>query len=258
MRLVLCLGAGALILTSAGSAQSPDRRMTTIWTIEPADSPRPSVEAAAGDILWKQRLLPTGLVRLSAPYQDAGGKRSFGAGTQLFEVKSDVPVYCVAGMRDPKGFEKWLKSGSTTQFCLVDLDSDLRFDGYFEPISMVPGLPTIAGKRPKNPKPMSPVSYELIDPSSMEKPFWVGIQYQGKPLLYDRRNFAISFGSDTGKGSLTSWVYTSGSDYPLSQELLGARFTVLGMSGDKLQVRIDEPIPAQPFGVAYSVTYRIY
>lgn len=258
MRLKFYLGASVVLLSSAAAAQMPDRRMTTIWMVQPADTQPGPIEAEARDIIWKQRLLPTGLARLTESYQDSNGKRSFGPGTQLFEVKSDVPIYCVAGMRDPKGFEKWLKSGSTSQFCLVDMNSDQRFDGYFEAISMVPGLPTIAGKRPKNPKPMTPVGYELADPSTMEKPFWVGIEYQGKPLIYDRRNFAVSFGSDTGKGSLTSWVYTSGSNYPLSQELLGARFTVLGVTGNKIQLRIDQPIPPQPFGVAHSVTYRVY
>ena len=251
------VGASLALASSVAAAQDP-RQMSTIWMVQPSETQPDTVEAGSTDFIMKQRLLPTGLVRLTGTFQDAKGKRSFGTGTQLFEVKSDVPIYCVAGMREPKGFEKWMVGGATSQFCLVDMDSDQRFDGYFEPVSMVPGLPTIAGKRPKKPKPMAPVAYEIADPSTLEKPFWIGIQYQGKPLLYDRRNFGVSFGSDTSKGALTSWVYTSGSNYPLSQNLLGASFTVLGETDGRLRVRIDQPIPPQPFGVVHTVTYRIY
>ena len=257
MQLKFWLGVCVALVSSAATAQKP-RQMLTIWLVQPAGTQPGTVEASSTDFILKQRLLPTGLAQLTGPFQDADGNRALGRGTQLFEVKSDVPIYCVAGMRKPKGFDKWMKGGTTSQFCLVDMDSDRRFDGYFEPISMVPGLPTIAGKRPKKLKPMTPVGYELADPATLEKPFWIGIQYQGKPLLYDRRNFGVSFGSDTGKGSLTSWVYTSGSSYPVSQKLLGASFTVLGEAGGKVRVRIDQPIPPQPFGVMHSVTYRIY
>jgi hypothetical protein len=233
--------------------------MTTIWMVQPADSAAPAeVEVGARDLILKQKLLPSGLARLTGSFQDDGGKRSLGPGTQLFEVKSDVPIYCVAGLREPKGFEKFMKGDSRVQLCLIDTDADGRFDAYFEPVSMVPGLPTITGKRPKSPRPMTPVAYEPAEPSALEKSYWVGIEYQGKPLIYDRRNFGISYGSDDSKGAVTDWIYTSGSTYPISKQLLGASFTVLGMSGDKLRVRIDQPMPPQPFGVIRTVSYRFY
>jgi hypothetical protein len=240
------------------AGQQPSREMTTVWMVQPAEPTAGELEVKARDLILKQKLLPSGLAQLTDSFQDAGGKRSLGSGTQLFEVKSDVPIYCVAGLREPGGFEKFMTGGASRQFCLIDMDSDRRFDAYFETGSMVPGLPTIAGKRPKKPKAMSPVGYEVVEPSTIEKSFWIGIEYQGKPLIYDRRNFAISFGSESGKGSMTDWVYTSGSAYPLTKQLLGASFTVLGVNGDKLKVRIDQPMPPQPFGVVHSVSYRFY
>jgi hypothetical protein len=133
----------------------------------------------------------------------------------------------------------------------------MRFESYFDTISVVPGLPTIAGKRPKKPKPVAtPVAYEVAAPADLEKPFWIGIRYQGKALIYDWRNFQVSFGSDTTDGSLTDFIHTSGSNYPMSLSLLGARFTVLGLEDKKLKVRVDETMPPQPFGIMRTVTYR--
>ena len=229
----------------------------TIWVVQPAEAPADTVEVGFGDLILKQQLLPVGLAQLTGAFQDETGKRAFGAGTQLFRVLSDVPVYCVAGMREAKGFEKWLASGVTQQFCLVDSDSDGAFESYFEPISEVKGLPTIAGKRPKKIKPIAPVAYEKIDPARMEKPFWVGIQYYGKPLMKEARNFNVAFGSDTSKGSLTSFVATEGSNYPISQQLLGASFSILEAENGKLKVHVEQPMPRQPFGVVHSVSYRV-
>jgi hypothetical protein len=122
----------------------------------------------------------------------------------------------------------------------------------------VPGLPTIAGRRPKKTKPVTPVRYEKVDPATLEKPFWVGIQYYGKPLLKEARNFNVAFGSDTSKGALTSFVAAEGANYPVSQQLLGASFSVLGAENGKLKVHVDQPMPRQPFGVVHSVNVKVY
>jgi hypothetical protein len=243
---------------SAAVAQAP-REMTTIWLVQPAvEITGQTVEVSRGDFLLKQRALPSGLARLTGELSTPDGKRHFTANHELFEVKSDMPIYCAVQARAQSGLEKWLTEGATKQFCLVDSNSDLQFDAYFEPISQIPGLPTISGKRPKKLKPLSPVPYAMADASTMQATYWIGIEYQGKPLIYDRLNFAVAFGSEVSKGSLTDWVYTSGSKFPASSGLLGAKFTVLDNPGGKIKVRIDQPMPPQPFGVMRTTTYRIY
>jgi len=255
---VIALGYLLVVSGSGAVAQSP-REMTTTWLIQPAaEVTGRTFEVSRGDILLKQRALPSGLARLIGELRTPDGKRSFAANHELFEVKSDLPIYCAVQERAQSGLEKWLTEGSTRQFCLVDSNSDLQFDAYFEPISQIPGLPTISGKRPKKLKPLSLVPYAIADASTMQAAYWIGIEYQGKPLIYDRLNFAVAFGSEVAKGSLTDWVYTSGSKFPASSGLLGAKFTVLDNPGGKIKVRIDQPMPPQPFGVMRTVTYRIY
>ena len=236
-----------------------ERNLSTLWIVMPATEPAGrEVSVKSGELIMKQRLIPAGLAKLTGSAVDPEGKFELTSGAELFRVQSGVPVYCIAGKRAPGGVAKWLVGGGSSQLCLVDADSDGRFEGEFTTASAVGGLPTIAGKRPKEADPLvAPVAYERADPSTMTTQYWVGIEYQGKPLLYNRRNFAVSFGTDKSDSSLTDWVYT-GAEMPASQTLLGATWTVLALEEDRLKVRIDQPIPPQPFGIVQTTTYRFY
>lgn len=239
--------------------RTPSRSYTAIWVILPDADPAPrEMSVKGGELILKQRAVPLGLARLDAPVADPKGKFELAAGTELFALQSDVPIYCVTGRRAPSGVSKWLLGGKNTQLCLVDADADGRLEGSFVALSPVAGLPTLTGKRPKQADPLvAPAAYRRADPRSITTPYWVGIEYQGKPLLYNRRNFAVSFGNGDDKGSLTDWVYT-GAEFPASKSLLRAQWTVLALEGDRLKVRIDQSMPAQPFGIMHSVTYRFY
>ena len=107
-------------------------------------------------------------------------------------------------------------------------------------------------------KPTAELSYVITDPKDMEKQFWVGIQYQGKHPLYNRRNFKISFGTDNDRGSLDdTWTYV-GATFPASAKLIGAEFTALGLEGENLRVKIDREFPFETFAVLRTVKLNFY
>lgn len=248
-----------LVPAPLGSARALSRSFSTMWIVMPDNQRTPrEVSVKGGELILKQRAMPFGLARLTGPAADPKGKFDLTAGTELFRLQSDVPIYCLAGKNAPTGVAKWLLGGSTTHLCLVDADADGRFEGQFVTASQVEGLPTLVGKRPKTADPIiAPAAYAPAAPSSGTTQYWVGVEYQGKPLLYNRRNFTVSFGNGKDKGSLTDWVYTGGT-FPAEQTLLGAKWTVLALDGDQLKVRIDQSMPPQPFAIMHSVTYRFY
>lgn len=249
-----------LLAAAASPPQAQRHEVATPWVILP--DPKlagTTVTVAGGELILKQRAVPMRAGRLTDEIVDPAGKFTFSPGAELFSASSDDAVYCIAGAAEKTGFAKWMASGANGQFCLIDGDGDKKFESFFTPVSMISGLPSLSGKTPKNPKLLpKPVGYEALAPTAMTTRYWVGIEYQGKPLLYNRRNFGVSFGSDSSKGALTSWVYT-GSTYPASQTLLNAKWTVEALQSDgRIRVRIDQSLPMQPFGVFRSISYHFY
>ena len=259
--------AGAVLLTAQGTAlvavEAPTERhqFRTDWQIqgtESGDTSEASVALRSGDLFMKRRLLPPSAARLDAPLMSPKGEELLPAGAELFGTKSDkVDIYCSTAQKGA-GIATQLLLGRTgqKQICLIDSDRDRDFDSFFKVAGEIKGLPSLYARTPKTLDRLDGLKYLSIDPATMEQKYFVAVEYQGKPLLYDRRNFTVTFGSDEKTESLTSWIYTKGSNYPQSLTYLGGKFTVLSENQGTLNVRIDRQIPSQPFGVIKSVSFR--
>jgi hypothetical protein len=245
------------------AAEAPVERyqFQTDWQIQGAetgDSAEPTVTLRPGELFMKRRLLPPRAARLDTPLLGAKGEELLPAGAELFGTRSDkVDIYCSTAQKGA-GIATQLLLGRTgqKQICLIDADRDNDFDSLFKVAGEIKGLPSLYARTPKTLDRVDGSKYSSIDPASMTQKYFVAVEYQGKPLLYDRRNFTITFGTDEKKQSLTSWIYTKGSDYPQSLTYLGGKFTVLSENQGMLSIRIDRQIPSQPFGVIKSVSFR--
>lgn len=259
MRILFAISIAGLL--GACTAPDPNRRLSTNWIVQPREAPADPVVVTSGDLVMKQTLHPTGASQLGSDYQHGSGDDDFlPEGTLLYEVANPVSkVYCAMNLAKSGTLQKILSGPSTTQRCLVDSDGDGRFEGKFVARSPIEGVPLVNGQLPKELKPVEPpVAYTAVEPSVVGDTYWVGIRYDGKPLLYDRRNFSIDFGNDESDSGLTDWSYIKAEDMPAELSMMRSRFTVVSEGEDGLVIRIDRMMPPQPFSVVQTTTYTTY
>ncbi|MFK4792758.1 hypothetical protein [Sphingobium sp. ZW T5_29] len=229
-------------------AWAGDRALHHVWTIQEDPTLRGERTLAREDYVLKQRLLPTGLAALSSDLQEFG----LTAGSQLVEVRSPgALVFC-----DPVPRAQKLVGHS--QPCLVDADSDGRFEGLFLTSSVTKGILTVAGSRPKAPRAIGPIAYRRLEVVAFELQLFVGVQYRGNANAAGNHVFQINYGSDASIGSLTSRFVVGKATFPATRTAFGAQFDLLSQTPDGIQVRVSRTIPTQPFGVVKTTTYTIY
>lgn len=200
------------------------------------------------DYILRQRLLPSGLAALSGNVEEAG----LVAGSQLIEIRSpDALVFC-----DP--VPRAQKLVGHAQPCLVDADKDGRFEGLFLTSSATKGILTVQGSRPKTPRAIVPIAYRRLDVTAFGLPLFVGVQYRGNANPAGNHIFQINYGSDASVGSLTDRFVVGKTDLPATRMPFGAQFDLLAQSSGSIRVRVTKTIPAQPFAVVKTTTYRVY
>jgi hypothetical protein len=245
--------AGALAASGASAgAQAPAApeeapRYAAIWLIQGKAVPTGVQTIRKGGFVILQRLLPPTLIRLETGVADAAsGKTLAAAGAELFGLVTDgPPLYCATGR-------------FYTQRCFADMDRDGQLDGHFTKSNPVHVLPSFSGKRPEKLKPLKGGRYSRADPKSMEAEYVVGLRFNRVNSLLQTPNpvFRIVFGTKEWTDNLTGEIMPGAG--PQTIEALGARFRVLALRGDSVEVEVDRTIPPQPFAVEQKTTYGYY
>jgi hypothetical protein len=246
---------------AAERAERAERYFVSIWHVEESDAPLGPLTVRDGDYVFRNRLLPSSLVRLTADAVDQeSGELVAEAGTQLFGLSTrGAPIYCVAGRREASALTRILLSAGNRQICFVDLDKDGRLDGHFSAGNAVRGVPNFSGHRPRNPKRLAtPASYRQLRPEEMETDYFVGVRYRGRALLNSRPVFTVTFGTLSSRESLTSGIRGPRELNARPVSAMGGEFVITGREGSTLQVDIRRKVPPQPFHVIQTVTYSFY
>ncbi|HEU0100456.1 MAG TPA: hypothetical protein VFQ67_16980 [Allosphingosinicella sp.] len=232
----------------AAPAAAQSRRLISFWVIEPAPHPVGVRHLAGKDEVVRQRLLPSGLAELARVWSDPE-VGELPAGMQLIEASSDSgAVYCEGDIRhaDPRGL-----------LCFLDSDRDGRFDSRFKTASSTPALVMLSGKMPKAPKPLAePLDYRVVSPKTSRIPAFVAIERRNYFNIYSSETFMIVFGTGDEKKRITDPVHFKSADMPKEMNILGARFTALSEKDGKMAIEVHSGMPAQPFAVMSTVTYR--
>lgn len=245
-QVVAAVALGALAASGPAAAQS--RRLISFWVIEPAPHPVGIRHLAGKDEVLRQRLLPSGLAELARVWSDPE-VGELPAGMQLIEASSDAgAVYCEGDVREGE-------SGGL--LCFLDSDRDGRFASRFKAASSTPALAMFMGKMPKTTKPLAePLEYRIVSPSTSRIPAFVAIERRNYFNIYARENFMIAFGTGDEKKRITDPVHFKAADMPKEMTILGARFTALSETDGKMAIEVHNGMPAQPFAVMSTVTYR--
>jgi hypothetical protein len=248
----LATSAFGIAALAPASASAQSRWLSTIWMIEPTVGIPAEQEYAGGDVIIKQRLVPAGLAALTDNFSDPQFKIGAPAGTQFFEVQSGVGRAFCDGRHSNK------KANAENYICLVDKDQDGSFEGAFKGLSDTAGIPTIAGKFPKVVKPISPIRYTMRNPLDYTAPYFVAIQRRNFFNIYGRESFTIRFGTDAYSQEITDAVQFKAAELPKDLDILGAHFTAVSEVSGKMRIKVHATMPAQPFAIVQTTTYRFY
>lgn len=236
-----------LLAPPVAADEAPSRYISTLWIVQPAPPPVGERLLAGGDLVLKQRLLPTGLVELAAPV--TLGPARFDAGVQFIKAKAEgVTVYCRPYEVDGK-----------LVGCLMDADSDGDFEGWFDVVSQTKGLVSIGQKYPKKIKPLCvEAGYRIVPVTRMTDVYFVAIERRNYFNIYSRESFMIVFGREGAIERLTAPISFKSSEMPKQLTVLGAVFTAVAEREGKMVVKVQQSMPAQPFGVTKTTSYRFY
>jgi len=258
-----------LAVLFASSAHAADRvEYSTQWQIgEPLSGgaaaglgPDGTRRAAIGEIFMASRLLPPGGARLSADLRDEDGELLVPLGSELFALSAEgTRLYCTVNARGQDAVTSLLiGSRGFSHTCLIDADSDARFESRFTIRGQIKGLPNLSGHLPRSPKSAGGLRYEPIAPRDMQTAYFVGLEYRGDNNPMGNQIFELVFGTEGNTDSLSDRMMIKPREIPRSLEVLGGSFTLLSSADDVATIRIDRPFSAQPFGVEKIVTYRYY
>ena len=244
---LLAFGSVAVSPATAQRAQ-----LATSWWIEPASPPAGVRHLVSKEPVLKQRLLPSGLVRLSRSVAAAEAGFDLAAGTELIEVTGGPgPIFCDGRLEAIKFV------GTSPQGCLLDQNADGLFDASFRVASQTPALVTINGRMPKKLRPLAnPIPFERVDPATSNLGAFVAIERRNYFNIYGRENFMIAFGSGDHLERITDPIGFKSSELPKQMSILGSSFTALKEENGQLAVRVDAAMPHQPFGVVKTVSFR--
>ncbi|MGH6617078.1 hypothetical protein [Sphingomonas sp.] len=262
IRRILAVAATNMIIVFAlflpaqpAHAKDSSRSFRTIWMIE---GPKPGPETVSipeKELVLKQRLFPTGLVKLSQafPGRQEGEVAALPAGAELIQaVVQQGKLYCSTHFQRASGLKGFLRSSGSKWVvltCLLDTDRDGSFDQAFTGAGL-PALPGAIGQLPKKPMPITPLPYEIIDPSAFSERYFVGLRYDGQAKIGTLRRFNVVFGTDGAWDGLTDNIFTKrDSDLPKTLTVMGSSITILGGDGKNVRARVDNGFPIQPFGV---------
>ncbi len=253
--------AGLALLSSAllTPPANPDY-IETAWIVQPDSAQTGERAVRDGDYVVKHRLLPPSLVELREDATDAkSGKVLAKAGDQLFGLlTSGAPVFCVNSVPKQNAARTLLFGSGNLQRCLIDSDKDGRLDGSFNAGNAIAGLPNFMRKRPKKPGAVAGGAYVAVDPATDRQQYFVGVRYEGRAAIIGKGSvptFSIRYGTEDNVGSLTYDEVPKDGAFPINMTILGARFAVLARDAETIQVKIDEAMPEQLFGVVVTTRY---
>jgi hypothetical protein len=246
-RILAAAALAAACLVPAEPAAGQSRRLLSFWIVQPAPHPVGIRHLAGKDEVLRQRLVPSGLAELARVWSDPE-VGELPAGMQLIKASSDAgEVYCEGDARE----------AGPRLLCFLDSDKDGRFDSRFNTMSSTPALVMLLGKVPKAPKPLAaPLEYRVVDPATSRIPAFVAIERRNYFNIYSSETFMIVFGTGDEKKRITDPVHFKSADMPKELTILGARFTALSETDGKMAVEVHSGMPAQPFAVMSTVTYR--
>ncbi|HLL29359.1 MAG TPA: hypothetical protein VK403_00020 [Allosphingosinicella sp.] len=242
--------ANVLLAAAAICATAPalaGEKLKTDWIVQPIQTPDAPVRASPGDEILRQRVLPRGVAVLRDLYTESGARWTVQPGTELFEAQgSAAAIYCPLDNRPPSSLVKILSvSPSNDHLCFIDRDRDGCFEMSFRTVNSYSDLPGVFGSIMPSDKRITPLRYEVVDPTSLSRETTVTLRYARRKG--NRLEFTVAYGWPERLTAVPG-PRVSIKTLPARFELLGGRFVVTEVNGNDIVVEVDRTMPEGPIG----------
>lgn len=256
VRTLLCIFTVTDFFVQAAHAKS--EKTFSTWIVEPPQITSEPMTLNKGDFLQRARLLPIGLIELTADTR-IGPKddQVIHAGEQLFELaggtvhrprRSSAGVFC-----QMQTFDTALKGlfGSSTgkaRYCLVDRERDGKLDDVVPALSCPYDIPIVSVDVPTTPPTLTASTYRRVPITDFRNGPMVGIAYSGVQVLDGDPRFIRAFGSGNPI-PLFGEKHSRAGEGTGQRISFGGAFTIMHVDGQTVTIRNDRPIPVQPFAI---------
>jgi hypothetical protein len=225
-------------------AADPPQRIGfgTVWYIEPgpvADPPAPLKER---DAFFEAKVFPHKMYVAEAALSIVSGKGQIAVGEELVGLAGKLNIGCTKRPSTFSGADALLLKAKTVHICLLDRDSDGRFDTQFAIKSLATIFLRIEGVVPDNATAIAPIPYHSGDPKMMTDLPTFRLFYGAHHSWV--KEFSIGFGVSSPFVSTVGDGYTGYSfkdkEIPLSLELFGGKFRIEEMVKGRIRVKIEQ------------------
>ena len=189
--MIMVVGAG--VLTTPASAEP----LHTVWTLVPISAIGPKT-VDFGEVFLEQRIFPLAAVKVLYELRYAPNK-AVPSGTILFYVANDngQVAYCTAKDRSSGNVAKSLFIPMLDKRpCFVDTNGDGKFDAWFSVFDKYGSALTPSGSI-AGAKPITPVSYEQVDPRRYPVDARMSFKLRGSHKV-DKADIEVSFNNGAG------------------------------------------------------------
>jgi hypothetical protein len=256
VKTALCLVVLAAVALAAPAAAEKSQKFHSLWFVEEAMPTPAEFDVREGDKFARTRLLPPGLAVTSEDIKiGLEANPIVPAGTQLFRLVSGsiykpslsaIGVFCeFSGIEGKRGFLGIDKP--QIRRCFVDQDNDGSFDGWFASYSCYAPFPAIAGKIADDYGKPEGGRYTSVDPKMIKGGPELALIANGIAPIDGKMKFGVVYG--TGEYVPVFGGVSSNTKIPNQKRVFGALFTMLEKRDKAMRIKIDSPIPAQPFAI---------
>ena len=257
-KLVITLLLGFTPIFCIQPARAKSENAFSAWIVESPEITSEPITLKKGDFLQRARLLPVGLIELTADTR-IGPKEDdvIHAGAQLFELaggtiyrpsRSSAGVFCQMKTFETVSKGAFGKSVVQYRYCLVDRERDGTIEDVVVAGYCPYDLPLVSIKVPSGPPTLTGSTYRRIPVKDFRDGPMVGIAFSGIAPLDGDPRFIQAFGSGNAV-PLFGEKHSRAGDIPGQRISFGGAFTVLHTEGQTVTIRNDRPIPPQPFGI---------
>ncbi|RXR28224.1 hypothetical protein [Sphingobium fluviale] len=225
---------------------------SNVWIVVAESAPADEFVVHPKEVVFKQRVLPTGAAQIQSDYEGIDGKNAAQSGAQLIELRAEgKAIFCSTDMgHDFEYNNTWIGRKNRVR-CFSDDDLDGDFDQSFWGYNSVKELPTLVGIIPDKLEQAVSIPYSRINPNDFKQKYFVAVFFTGKSFIRGNLEFDIRYGEDGRWGYFNSPKISPGQikSYPDIMTIMGSIISAKRADESSVRVKVLRMMPAQPFGI---------
>jgi hypothetical protein len=233
---------------SAEALKLPDQAYVSGWFIEPGPLTLPTEPLKGGETILKTVLFPYKSYAIDNKFEIDGAKDQLEVGTELIGFIAHRPTACTEKAVSRTAGQALLLRGGTRHLCLIDSDSDGKFDKKFF-VDNGGSLFAHQALVPNDVIAIEPIAYHETDRKSSSVSGYLHLFYYSHHSLVKEFSIGFSFlrndGSDPMTNGVTAYSFKD-KEIPLSTKIFGGSYRVEQMIKGRILLRSEEPQSLTP------------